>query len=406
MIAGGVGAAPVPSHANAARSARAKPQSHWGRTRARRTPGPGTPARAPATRGRTAGGSRATGSSRSPIGWGRCRSRGARATGSTGSRAARASRARSATPARSTRPGSGFRISDVSVPLLPYRSIIPVHIPFDPIFWSKMSMFGRWTQRLRLLDGQKRIDRFRGAEERSDGQGRTPPDAGQRPGRGRPGRLPAGKPSPRCMRRRRTGSRARCGRCSPMIGRTATTARVRRRSGRSDTKERRRAERLRKTRRRVMANRSDRDRPDPNPIAHEAQLGAAVFPGARASGPRGSWCAFAPTRAGSPRSRKVALSKSPWSRAWALYVVRIRNGYGWLRWWAQALGPSGCMAHLPRRIGGNVGGSKAPGNRQGGVGERRDGAWLPETARQDASAPIARPARCPSTTATSMSRGW
>ena len=33
-------------------------------------------------------------------------------------------------------------------------------------------------------------------------------------------------------------------------------------------------------------------------------------------------------------------------------------------------------------------------------------AWLPEMARQDASAPIARPARCPSTTATSMSRGW
>ena len=81
-----------------------------------------------------------------PIEWGRCRSRGARATGSTGSRAARASRARSATPARSTRPGSGFRISDVSVPSLPYRSIIPVHIPFDPIIWSKMSMFGRWTQ--------------------------------------------------------------------------------------------------------------------------------------------------------------------------------------------------------------------------------------------------------------------
>ena len=237
-----------------------------------------------------------------PIGWGSGRSRGARATGSA------------ATPARSTRSESGFRISDVSVPSLPSRSRIPVHCQFDPIFWSQMSNYGRWTQRLRLSDGQRRIERFRGAEERSDGPGRTPPDAGQRPGGGRPGRLPAGKPSPRCMRRRRTGSRARYGGCSPMIGRTATTARVRRRSGRSDTKERRRAERLRKARRGEMANRSDRDRPDPNPITHEAQLGAAVFPGARGSCPRGSGCAFAPKRAGSPCSREVALSKSPWSR--------------------------------------------------------------------------------------------
>ena len=171
---------------------------------------------------------------------------------------------------------------------------------------------------------------------RSDpiGQGRTPPDAGQRPGRGRPGRLPAGKPSPRCMLRRRTGSRARCGGCSPMIGRAAATARVRRRGGRSDTKERRCAERLRKARRGVMANRSDRDRPDPNPITHEAQLGAAVFPGARASCPRAhSWTGHAPvdfTSLGSAAGsagcamarwsrRHEALpgsraSRSPWSR--------------------------------------------------------------------------------------------
>ena len=110
------------------------------------------------------------------------------------------------------------------------------------------------------------------------GQGRTPPDAGQRPGRGRPGRLPAS-----CSTRRsRTGSRARVGRCSPVIGRTATTTRVRQRSGPSDTKERWRAKRLRKAPRGVMANRSGRDVPDPNPITHEAQLGAAAFPGARA----------------------------------------------------------------------------------------------------------------------------
>ena len=66
-----------------------------------------------------------------PIGWGHCRSRSTRATCSTSA------------PARSTRPESGFRISDVSVPSLPSRSRIPVHGQFDPIFWSKMSKSGR-----------------------------------------------------------------------------------------------------------------------------------------------------------------------------------------------------------------------------------------------------------------------
>ena len=89
-------------------------------------------------------------------------------------------------------------------------------------------------------------------------QGRTPPEAGEWPGRGLvpadswPGRRP------RRMWRSRTGSRARCRRCSPMSGRTATTARARRRGGRSDAKERWRAERWRTARRGAMANRSDR----------------------------------------------------------------------------------------------------------------------------------------------------
>ena len=88
------------------------------------------------------------------------------------------------------------------------------------------------------------------------GERRPRPDSGR--GEARPGRLLAGKPSPRRMRRSRTGSRARYGRCSPMSGRIATTARVRRRGGRSDAKERWRTERWRTARRGVMANRSDR----------------------------------------------------------------------------------------------------------------------------------------------------
>ena len=55
-----------------------------------------------------------------------------------------------------------------------------------------------------------------GAEDRSDRAGenatRGRTVAGER---ARPGRLLAGKPSPRCMRRSRTGSRARYGRCRP-----------------------------------------------------------------------------------------------------------------------------------------------------------------------------------------------
>ena len=95
-----------------------------------------------------------------------------------------------------------------------------------------------------------------GAEDRSArGRGERRPrgrgEGSSRPTLGREG-------GPRRMRRSRTGSRARYGRCSPMSGRTATTARVRRRSGRSDAKERWRAERWRTARRGVMANRSDR----------------------------------------------------------------------------------------------------------------------------------------------------
>ena len=48
------------------------------------------------------------------------------------------------------------------------------------------------------------------------------------------------------------------------IERTETTTRVRQRSGRSNTKERWHAERLRKARRGVIANRSDRDPPNLN----------------------------------------------------------------------------------------------------------------------------------------------
>ena len=65
MVAGRAAAAPVASHAYAARSPRPKPRSHWGGTRARRTPVPGTPARTPAPRGRTAGGWKATARNRS-----------------------------------------------------------------------------------------------------------------------------------------------------------------------------------------------------------------------------------------------------------------------------------------------------------------------------------------------------
>ena len=73
-----------------------------------------------------------------------------------------------------------MRISDVSVPSLPLRSRIPSHNLFDPIFWYQMSIFGRWKQRLRLLDGQKRIDRFHGAGDR-------PGRAGENAARCRPG---------------------------------------------------------------------------------------------------------------------------------------------------------------------------------------------------------------------------
>ena len=45
-------------------------------------------------------------------------------------------------------------------------------------------------------------------------------------------------------------------------------------------------------------------------IAHKAQVGANVFLGSRASSPRGSWCAFGPSRAGSPRSQEVVLSRT------------------------------------------------------------------------------------------------
>ena len=429
MIAGGVGAAPVPSHASAARSARAKPQSHWGRTRARRTPGPGTPARAPATRGRTAGGSRATSRSRSD--------------GEVAGRAAPGPRAR---PARALRERRGHDLPrpraalgqdhDFAYPMYPSRHFHPVReYQYTVIL---IQCFGLKCRN--PADGRSgrvyRTDRngsIASGGPRSDptGQGRTPPDAGQRPGRGRPGRLPAGKPGPRCMRRRRTGSRARCGGCSPMIGRAAATARVRRRGGRSDTKERRCAERLRKARRRVMANRSDRDRPDP--ITHEAQLGAAVFPGARASGSRAhSWTGHAPvdfTSLGSAAG-SAGCAMARWSRrhealaGWnpalpgsralekplvpTLGVVRSQD-QEWI-WLAQVVGPSARAVRLHGPPSTPYWGGMSEGARLLAIDKEAwasgGTAWLPEMARQDASAPIARPARCPSTTATSMSRGW
>ena len=208
MIAGGAGAAPVPSHASAARSPRPKPQSHWGRTRARRTPVPGSPARAPATRGRTAGGSRAT-----------ARNRFVRqSTGDVSGRAALGPRARPAPALRERRGrdppppraalGQGH---DFAYPMYPSRHFRPVREYHHIIF-----VIQHFGIKCRVLaDGRSgcvyRTDRngsIASGGPRSDptGQGRTPPDAGQRPGRGRPGRLPAGKPSPRCMLRRRTGS--------------------------------------------------------------------------------------------------------------------------------------------------------------------------------------------------------
>ena len=172
-----------------------------------------------------------------PIGWGHCRSRSTRATGSTGARAARASRARPAAPARSTRPGHDF-----AYPMYPSRHFHPVREYQYMV--SLIQYFGLKCRN--PADGRSgcvyRTDRngsIASGGPRSDptGQGRTPPDAGQRPGRGRPGRLPAGKPSPRCMRRRRTGSRARCGRCSPTTG---VPRRLREFAGVADGRTRRR----------------------------------------------------------------------------------------------------------------------------------------------------------------------
>ena len=100
-----------------------------------------------------------------------------------------------------------------------------------------------------------------------------PPEAGENAARGRaaagerarPGRLTAGK---QALGAYGAGEQARAhevGAGSPMSGRTATTARARRRGGRSDAKERWRAERLRKARRGVTASTSDRDLPNLEP---------------------------------------------------------------------------------------------------------------------------------------------
>ena len=286
MIVGGAGAAPVPSHASVAVSPRPKPQSHWGGTRARRTPVPGSPARAPATRGRTAGGSRTTARSRSD--------------GDIAGRTALGPRAR---PARALRERRGRDLPrpraalgqghEFAYPMYPSRHFRPVReyqyvVSFIRYFGLKCrNRRGRDLPRPRAALGQGhefaypmypsrhfrpvreyqyvvsfiryfglkcrnpadgrsgcvyRTDRngsIASGGPRSDptGQGRTPPDAGQRPGRGRPGRLPAGKPSPRCMRRRRTGSRARCGRCSPTTG---VPRRLREFAGVADGRRRRR----------------------------------------------------------------------------------------------------------------------------------------------------------------------
>ena len=235
MIVGGAGAAPVPSHASVAVSPRPKPQSHWGGTRARRTPVPGSPARAPATRGRTAGGSRTTARSRSD--------------GDIAGRTALGPRAR---PARALRERRGRDLPrpraalgqghEFAYPMYPSRHFRPVR-EYQYVV-SFIRYFGLKCRN--PADGRSgcvyRTDRngsIASGGPRSDptGQGRTPPDAGQRPGRGRPGRLPAGKPSPRCMRRRRTGSRARCGRCSPTTG---VPRRLREFAGVADGRRRRR----------------------------------------------------------------------------------------------------------------------------------------------------------------------
>ena len=131
---------------------------------------------------------------------------------------------------------------DFAYPMYPSRHFRPVREYHHIIF-----LIQHFGIKCRVLaDGRSgcvyRTDRngsIASGGPRSDptGQGRTPPDAGQRPGRGRPGRLPAGKPSPRCMRRRRTGSRARCGRCSPTTG---VPRRLREFAGVADGRTRRR----------------------------------------------------------------------------------------------------------------------------------------------------------------------
>ena len=198
MVAGRAAAAPVASHAYAARSPRPKPRSHWGGTRARRTPVPGTPARAPAPRGRTAGGWKATARSRSLNRMVTLPARRARAAGSTGSRDARASRARCGSdpprPRAALGQGRGF-----AYPMYPSR-----HFRFVREYHHIIFLIQYFGIKCRVLaDGRSgcvyRTDR--NGPIASMGPRTDPPEAGENAARGRgvagerarPGRLTAGK---------------------------------------------------------------------------------------------------------------------------------------------------------------------------------------------------------------------
>ena len=255
MIAGGAATAPVPSHANVARSPRPKPQSHWGRTRARRTPGPGTPARAPATRGRTTGGSRATSRSRSD--------------GDVAGRAALGPRARPARAGRERRardlprPRAALGQSqDFAYPMYPSRHFHPVRnyqslvsiVQFIGINVAIL-LHDAACASTGLTESDQPLPWSRGPIRPGRGERRPMPGSdrgGLVPADSRPGS------SPSVHTALGTRARARCGRCSPMSGRTAATTRAR--------------------------------------------------------GHPGLWGAFGPARASSPRSREAGLSRSPWPR--------------------------------------------------------------------------------------------
>ena len=242
MVAGRAAAAPVASHAYAAPSPRPKPRSHWGGTRARRTPVPGNPrsdSGPPRPNGRWL-----ESYGTKPI---------AQSDGDVARRAALEPRARSARAVRERRGGDPPRPRaalgqghDFAYPMCPSRHFRFVREYHHIIFM--IQYFGITCRDLADVRSDFVYRTDKNGPIASMGPRTDPPEAGENAARGRgegssrpTHRREAG---PRCMRRSRTGSRARYGRCSPMSGRTATTARVRRRSGRSDAKERWRAERL------------------------------------------------------------------------------------------------------------------------------------------------------------------